>query len=194
MSKVRVLYSVLSLLGCGLAYHYFPVIVEERTNFNVFSYVGVVATFVGLLVAVCEVIHQLVRSIAVQDESRRLLRSVKNVEYAGTISHCLSIIDDVNGCFERADYHGALKSFRFFRRMVTSLYRGFGLKPDELRNGVRKKIGLLGELEEQLSAATHTSVEAPLSAPQRSKFRSDMLQIKNQIENYMHVDGAGDAS
>ncbi|HDS1736958.1 hypothetical protein [Pseudomonas sp. BP8] len=189
MSKIRALYTVVSVLGLVLAFIYYPKIVAENTAFNTFSYVGGVATFIGLFIAIAEIFNELWRARSIQEEAVRLLERVKNIDHVAAISHCLSTLDEVVVCFEREDYHGALKSFRYFRRMVISLYKRFGVQPDDVRVAASKKMGVLGELEALLSSATHTTEKAPLGNAQRILFRRDMLQIKHQIETHMHVEG-----
>lgn len=184
----------LSIVGVMLACFFYDGIVSDKSAFNTFSYVGVVATFIGLFVAVCEILHELTRSRSIQEESKRLLRSVKNIDHAGAISHALSTLDEVVVCFEREDYHGALKSFRYFRRIAIALYKRFGLNPDDIKVGASRKIGVLGELEGLLSSATHTTEDTPLGREQRISFRRDVLQIKFQIENHMHFEGEGHAA
>lgn len=179
---IRILYIVTCLAIALTSVYYFAEITNTQTTLNQISYIGTIATFIGLIIAVCEILHSLKVSNSIQDESNKLLLSFKNIENASSISYCLSMIDDVMSYFEVADYEGALRNFQFFRRMFVKLAADLEINLVHSKQNGTDKSGLLGEIEELFSAGTHTTEDSPLSNAQKNKIRKSLLHIKHKIE------------
>lgn len=173
---VRIVYALVSLIGAYLAYYFHDNIVSDNSNFNNFSYWGSVATFIGLMITVAEVIHNTCISKSIQKEAKSLLQKVKLIENASSISDCLAAIDDVSSSVAQEDYSSALKSFRFFRKICVKVIPDFD-------DSKEKKLGNLGEIELVLTKSiSATRLGDSLSKPQKTDLMKKVLLVKQNIE------------
>jgi hypothetical protein len=168
---IRVTYTIISLIGVYLAWSHYTEIVGESEKLNSFAYIGTVATLVGLLIAISEVLHNLHISKSIHKEASSLLKRVKQIENASSISDCLAAVDDVSSGVAIEDYKTALKSFHFFRKICVKVIPGFDIVQDG-------KLSALGELELFLIKATNTSPKAPLNKKQKTELIKKVLLIK----------------
>lgn len=172
---------MLSVIIALCAYYFYDKIFDytvktDRSGFNNFSYVGTVATLIGLIITVFEVIHNTYISKSIQAEAKSLLQKVKLIENASSISDCLAAIDDVSSSIAHEDYSSALKSFRFFRKICVKVIPNF----DDFKE---KQLGDLGEIELVLTKAiSGTKLGSSLNKPQKTKLMEKVLLVKQNIE------------
>jgi hypothetical protein len=111
MHKIRIAYAVISIIGVVVAYRYAGFVTETASYMNYVSYYGTVATVVGLLIAISEVLHSVSVTKSVRDEARSIFDRIRRIESASSLSDCLAAIDDVSNSVSKEDYQSALKSF-----------------------------------------------------------------------------------
>ncbi|MEZ8158473.1 hypothetical protein ACED66_19710 [Vibrio splendidus] len=176
--KVRLFYILISIGISTLAYLYQGDFLDANSSaLDKFSYIGTIATLIGLVIAIFEVIHSVHISNSIKDEASAILNKVKSVENASTVSDCLAAIDEVNGNIASNDFRSALKSFQYFRKLTVKVL------PDlDLNDG--NSLGKLGELELELSAATHTTAQAPLNKKQKHEMSKKVLIVKQNVERF----------
>lgn len=175
---IRIGYIIISIGLISLAISFYDDIIGNPAKFNQFSYIGTVATLVGLIVTIFEVIHNAYISKSIQKEASLLLNKVQLIENASSISDCLAAIDDVSHSLNNEDYKEALKSFLFFRRICVKAIPDF----DENIKDNSNPLNTLGNIEFVLRKATHTNINARLSKPQKTDLMKNILQIKQEIE------------
>ena len=173
---IRLTYSILSIVCAYVAYCYHSDIVKESSLFNDFSYVGTVATLIGLLITVFEVIHSVNISKSIQQEAKSLLKEVQLIESASSISDCLAAIDEVNKNVDIENYKSALKSFLYLRKICVKVV------PTVMVDG-NNQLSNLGQIEYVLHKATHTSPDARLSKKQKDDLIKKILLLKENFEN-----------
>ena len=172
---IRLLYTLMSGLLILIATHYKQQIINDISSFNEFSYIGVVATIIALLVAVFEIIHSINISKDIREEARSLLMQAQNVNGASFVSECLSVLDEANEHVSGERYSLSLKCFQHFRRTY--------LRISGPKDILVQIDGALGGIELGLQQATHTSASAPLTKGKRMQIQKDILNIKECLEN-----------
>lgn len=180
-NKIRVIYTVISAILVLLAYKYNCEIVKNPEKFNEFSYIGGVATLIGLLIAVSEVIHSVKISKSIQKEAAALINHTRTIELASLISECLSSLDEANDHLSSEKYLIALKCFQHFRR--THL-RAPG--SNEISEEIKTTIQ---DVEIALHSSTHASAKAPLTKRQRESIQSKIMLIKSALEKVTPIAG-----
>ncbi len=168
---------MVSVICIYAAYYYHDAIVGESKQLNNFSYVGTVATFIGLLITVAEVMQSLHISKSIRDEAKSLLEKVKLIESASSISDCLAAIDEVNQNVANEDYKSALKSFQYLRKIYVKVTPMIGFKDNS------EKLSSLGDIEYSLQKSTHTALDAPLNKRQKTELTKKILLLKQEFEN-----------
>lgn len=185
-NKIRVAYTIISVIFIFFAYEYNHEIVKNPDKFNEFGYIGGVATLIGLLIAVSEVIHSVRISKSIQKEAAALLNHARTIELASSISECLSTLDETNDHVSGERHLTALKCFQHFRR--THLHTSGTRKiSDEIKNTIQ-------EVEIALQSSTHASASAPLTRQQRINIQRKIMLIKSYFEKITPIDGDTHAS
>ncbi len=185
---IRISYLVVSVICIYAAYYYHDAIVGESKQLDNFSYVGTVATFIGLFITVAEVIQSLHISKSIRDEARSILEKVKFIENASSISDCLAAIDEVNQNVANEDYKSALKSFQYLRKVYVKVAPIIDIKGDD------SQLSSLGEIELSLQKSTHTTPDAPLNKKQKTDLTKKILLLKQEFENMNPARGSKDAA
>ncbi|EIY6182707.1 hypothetical protein MND25_004686 [Vibrio parahaemolyticus] len=188
LHPIRIIYLLISLFITFVAYYFHDVFLSsESSNLDYFSYIGTVATLIGLLVAIFEVFHSIHLAKSIQEEASTILTRVKSVENASTISDCISAIDDVNSHIAQNDFKLAVKSFQYFRKLSVKTVPGFAsVSANELSS--------LSKLELSLSAATHSTAASPLNKGQKQELAKEVLLIKQKLEDYNPARGENNAA
>lgn len=171
---IRIAYLLISLGVLLVSLKFQDEVVGNDGYLNEFSYFGVVATLIALLVAVFEVLHSVHVSKSIRDEARKLLKQARDVSGASFVSECLAVLDEANEHVSGERYVLSLKCFQHFRRTY--------LRVSGPENLVNEIDGVLGNIELSLQQATHASPKAPLGKGKRSKIQKDILNIKRCLE------------
>lgn len=171
---VRAIYLLISAATIAISLHYKDKIVTDSSSFNEFSYAGVVATIIALVIAIFEVIHSISISKSIHEEARKLIKQAQDINGASFASECLSALDEANEHISGERYSSSLKCFQQFRRTYLRISG-----PEHL---VAKIDSELGEIELSLQQATHTSANAPLTKAKRTRIQKDILDIKKNLE------------
>lgn len=185
---LRISYSIFTVGAAFAAYSFSHLFVNDRSNaLDTFSYIGTVATLIGLIITICEIIHNISVSKSIKAETFAVVDRVKRVENASTVSECLAALDDVNSAISSNNYVMALKIFQLFRKLC--LKTGVVLESDPDENN----IGILNSLEQKLMSATHSTDMTPLSPVQKSDLTKKTLVIKESIEKANPANGGSNA-
>jgi hypothetical protein len=171
---IRLTYLVISMGVLFASLVFKEKIVGNSVHFNEFSYFGVVATLIALVVAIFEVLHSVNVSKSIRDEARKILKLTLDVNGASFVSECLAALDEVNEHVAGERYILSLKCFQYFRRTF--------LRISGPENIVNQIDGALGGIELNLQQATHTTAKAPLAKNTKSKIQRDILAIKKCLE------------
>lgn len=181
-------YLVVSPICIFLAYYHHDAIVSEHKPLDDFSYIGTVATVIGLLITVTEVMQSMHISKSIRDEVKSILEKVKLIENASSISDCLAAIDEVNQNVANEDYKSALKSFQYLRKVCVKVTPTINIKDSN------NKLSILNDIEFSLQKSTHTTIDAPLSKPQKTVLTKKILQLKEEFENINPARGSKNAT
>ncbi|HCE1991831.1 hypothetical protein ACSTJ7_09590 [Vibrio parahaemolyticus] len=173
--SVRTGYAFVSLGIIVGSYYFREIFISEGSDPQaLLSYFGTVASLVGLLIAVCEVIHSVNISKSIRETASDLLEQAKKIEQASGTSDCVSLLDDINHSLMSGDYKSAYKSFQHFRKLCIKL------KPelDEVDTG---KLNTLGTIEQELMMFTKGT---PNSIPNAKikKTTDKILLLKQKVE------------
>ncbi|MCH4814079.1 hypothetical protein [Vreelandella neptunia] len=171
---IRIAYLLISLGVLIASLKFKDEVIGNDGYLNEFSYFGVVATLIALLVTVFEVLHSVHVSKSIRDEARNLLKQARDVNGASLVSECLAVLDEVNEHVSGERYVLSLKCFQHFRRTY--------LRVSGPESRVNEINGVLGNIELSLQQATHTSPKAPLDKKKKSKIQIDILNIKRCLE------------
>lgn len=188
-SAIRVIYIIFSLSIVFCSYKYSNTFINTSSKaLDVLSYIGTVATIIGLIITICEVIHNVQVSKSIKIEAEVIFSRIKSIENASTISECLAALDDVNNAILSNDFKLALKVYQFFRKLCVKV--GVSLTSDS----DDKKIDLLGAMEQSIMSASHSSPSSPLTPAQKNKLTNQLLKIKKRIENANPANGGNNAA
>lgn len=171
---IRFAYFLVSVVALLVSLVFKEDVIENAGYLNGFSYFGVVATLIALVVAVCEVLHSVTVSKSIRDEAREILKQVQEVSGASFVSECLALLDEANEHVSGERYVLSLKCFQHFRRTY--------LRISGPENLVKKIDDALCEIELSLQQATHTSAQAPLGKGKKVKIQKSILNIKRCLE------------
>lgn len=173
-NRIRIAYLLISI-GLFIASLIFKEkIIGNDSYLNNFSYFGVVATLIALMVAVSEVWHSIIISKSIRDEVREIFNQARNVNGASFVSECLSVLDEANEHISGERYALSLKCYQYFRRTYLRISG-----PENLINEID---GALNEIEHCLQQATHATAKAPLGKSKRTQIQKDILSIKKRLE------------
>lgn len=171
---IRIVYLLISVGVLSASLIFKEKVIGNDGYLNEFSYFGVVATLIALVVAVFEVLHSVSVSKSIRDEARRILRQAQDVNGASFVSECLAVLDEANEHVSGERYVLSLKCFQYFRRTYLRISG-----PESLVNEIDS---VLGNIELDLQQATHASAKAPLTKGKRVKIQKDILDIKRSLE------------
>jgi hypothetical protein len=93
---IRLAYGAASMGIVWAAYHFRVEVLSDKDSFDRFSYIGGVATFIGLLITVSEVLQAISISKGIRAEARALLAEARKIDRAALLSECLLLIDRIN--------------------------------------------------------------------------------------------------
>lgn len=172
---IRVAYLLISAGVLGASLIFKEQVIGNDGYLNEFSYFGVVATLIALVVAVFEVLHSVSVSKSIRDEAKKILKQAQDVNGASFVSECLAVLDEANEHVSGERYVLSLKCFQHFRRTYLRISG-----PESL---VKEIDSVLGDIELNLQQATHTSAQAPLGKGKRAKIQKDILNIKRCLED-----------
>lgn len=171
---VRVLYTAISIIAIFIAIKFKEKVLADPLAFNDFSYFGVVATLIALLISLSEVFHSINISKGILHEAKRLLKESQATNGASFVSECLSVLDEVNDHISGERYGFSLKCFQHFRRTYLRI-SGSGEQ-------IKQADILISKVELSLQRATHTTPNAPLPKKKRMEIQESVLNIKEIIE------------
>ena len=173
-NQIRKTYVIISFCFVAAAWYLHDLVLKNIELNTTFSYIGVIATIIGLYIAIAEIIHNASISKTIEQQSNELLTKVKTIETASNISDCLSLIDALNLSLARDDYKGALAEFQCFRKISVKVLPNLSDKAENLN--------LLGELEQGLLRIYNATKSAPINKAQKTQLLKKVLLLKQQIE------------
>ncbi|MBL8261354.1 MAG: hypothetical protein JNM58_02930 [Xanthomonadaceae bacterium] len=183
---IRFAYVFVSVAVAIAASRYKSDVLASTDSLNEFSYVGTVATVIGLIIAASEVVHSLRVSIAIRKEANKLFSAAKALDGASSISECLSSLDEVGRLISSEDYEFSLRCFQHFRRTYARV-PGNGAEIVAIDTQ-------LNDIELGLHQAVHTRPQAPLEKKKRIALSKGILSIKESLEKINPVRGSVYAS
>lgn len=173
---IRIFCAVSCSLLIIVAYSGYERVLALRRNFDIFSYAGTVATLVGLIIAVCEVLNGVRVSKSIQHEARSVLTHANRVDAAAGIGHCVSALNEVISYVNQNDYRFAWRCFVFFRKTYVRIF------PKASGDGNPDGLNVLGQIEEVFAYALNRGVPGYLSRVQKTELVKKLLQVKQEIE------------
>lgn len=175
VGRIRLAYIFISGLSVVLAYCFYGKVLPDAAPkaFDTFSYIGTVATLIGLLITVSEVWHSVSVSKSIQKQAEELVNRLKRVETASGISDCVSILDDVTRSYSGNSYLNALVYFQYFRKICVKL----------LPQSDTVTQGSLGRIEQLLSSAVSATARTPVPQKIKNDVTDMLMALKTSIEN-----------
>lgn len=171
---IRIAYAAVSACIVWVAYRYHAEVLADMDTFNRLSYVGGVATFIGLLITVCEVLHAISISKGIRAEARALLAQARSIDRAALLSECLLMIDRIHGDLIDRRHATALQCLQQIRRTYLRAASA-GMEPDEL-------LTELAKAEALLQGSGRTSIGSLESRTRLDEIRAILLKAKTSIE------------
>lgn len=172
---IRVTYFIVSIAVAILGYIFNDLVLSKTaTPLDKFSYIGTIATHIGLLIAVSEIFHSIKVSQELKSETSKLLQKIRNFDYAALTIQCQHCLDDASQLISTENYSLALKAFQYFR--IT--YSKFSLEIQE-RDTINS---ILKETESTIHIGLHSSTASPLSSRQRKLLVNNILTIKDVLQ------------
>ena len=153
------------------------ILIADQSALNALSYWGTVATVLALLLAISELIYSMQTSKALQEQTLLVLRDVKRVENASTLSECIAELDNITREVSSERYDAALAGFQHFRRLLIRAIASAKLHPTSIGS-----LNEMGSLELTLIKATRGTASAGLSKPQKHELLTRLLVLKQIVE------------
>lgn len=178
MSRYRKGHILISIIVVILSIVYHKRFLNEcSTNLETLSYIGTVATFIGVVIAVLEILHSVSISSSIRDESQKLLSRYKALNKASTSSECVLILDEVRREYSKGDYATALRCFQYFRR----LYLTINYEDAEIKRG-----NPLDLCETFLQQMQHEDAKSPMPNSRKNRFLEAISTLKTNAEKIRH--------
>lgn len=171
---IRLAYGAASICIVWAAYGFRVEVLSDRDTFDRFSYIGGVATFVGLLITVSEVLHAINLSKGIQAEARALLAEARKVDRAALFSECLLMIDRINDDLTGQRFSTALQGLQQVRR---SFLRA--ATPNSSCSALAER---LAALEELLQGSIRVAALSPRSKRDAVEIQEGLLAAKQILE------------
>lgn len=189
MMNARFASWVLATLLLALAFWKSSILIADQTALNTVSYWGTVATVLALLLAIAELVHSIRVSKTLQQQTLQVLRDVKRIENASTLSECISELDNITREISSERYDAALAGFQHLRRLMIRTEANVHLPALPVDS-----LNKMGELELKLISATRVTASAGLSKPQKHELLNQLLMLKQMIETQNPANGAPNAA
>lgn len=149
-------------------------------NFKVFSYYGVVATFIALIITIFEISYSISISSSLKDKVELELSNHRNLELNWDASRCVEMVETMKDYLSREKYTEVKMVGREVRKLVRKHYpelstRHYGVV--DLKNITL--VSLIEGMERYESIPSSTEV----STQQIRKYNSALSELINDIEN-----------
>jgi hypothetical protein len=167
-----------AVIGMATAAWFSGRLVTDTVALNTVSYWGTVATLIALLLAIAEIVHSIQTTKSIQEQTLLVLRDVKRVEDASTISDCVAAIDIITREVLSERYDAALGAFQHFRKLCIRTVPDF-----KAPAGTSPNLNEMSQLELKLLSATRVNASAALSKPQKHELLTRLLAVKQAVEN-----------
>jgi len=171
---IRLAYGAASVGIVWAAYHFRIEVLSDKDTFDRFSYIGGVATFIGLLITVCEVLQAISISKGIRAEARALLAEARKVDRATLFSECLLMIDRINDDVIDRRFGTALQGLQQVRRSFLRAATP-STSPEALS-------GKLAEVEELLQESVRAAAAASRSKRGSVDIQQALLAAKEILE------------
>lgn len=171
---IRLSYCAASVGIVWAAYHFRVDVLSDKDTFDRFSYIGGVATFVGLLITVSEVLQAISISKGIRAEARALLAEARKVDRAALFSECLLMIDRINDDVIDRRFGTALQGLQQVRRSFLRAATPC-TSPEALS-------GKLAEVEELLQDSVRAAATASRSKRSSVEIHEALLAAKEILE------------
>jgi len=173
---IRLAYGSISACIVWIAYRFHMEVLADREAFDRLSYIGGIATFIGLLITVSEVLHAISISKGIRAEARALLAEARKIDRAALLSECLLLIDRVNDDLIDNRRSTALQCVQQARR---SFLRA--MPPSAGSDALCRE---LSELEAHLQGAIRSNDrQARLSKRVLTEIQEHSLKVKQSFEH-----------
>jgi hypothetical protein len=179
---IRVTYVAVSGIVVVASVIYRAPILASQNSLNNFSYVGCVATLVGLIVAILEIVHGASVSRSIRDEVRRIVDGGRSVDRATMAVECLSYLDEASEHVTGERYQLSLKCVQYARKNYMRI-ASVAQMEEEMTD-------TMGKIELGLVKGTHTTAATPLRKWERVAIQQDILTMKLHLERLVNVFGA----
>ncbi|ANH69577.1 hypothetical protein [Mitsuaria sp. 7] len=163
---IRLAYGAASVGIVWAAYHFRVEVLSDKDTFDRFSYIGGVATFIGLLITVSEVLQAISISKGIRAEARALLAEAQKVDRAALFSECLLMIDRINDDVIDKRFATALQGLQQVRRSFLRAATP-STSPEALS-------GKLAEVEELLQESVRAAATA-------SRYKRGSVEIQQAL-------------
>lgn len=172
---IRITYGSVCACIVWAAYRYQGTVLSDKDAFDRLSYIGGIATFIGLVITGSEVLHAISISKGIRAEARALLAQARTVDRAALLSECLLMIDRINDDLIDRRHATALQTVQQMRR---SYLRAMSTSPS-----AEPLAGELAELEQSLQEAIRSGPRSA-SFPKRvqSEIQKRCLDVKQSLE------------
>ncbi|MGA7439361.1 MAG: hypothetical protein WBW32_14685 [Luteibacter sp.] len=145
-------------------------ILSDRVHLDDFSYIGGVATCVGLIIAILEIAHVASVSRSIRDEVAHVVDHGRIVDRATLVIDCLSALDEASNHVTDERYEMSLKCVQYARKNCMRIASIGTIEPDVASR--------LGKIELGLVLGTHTNASAPLQKRDRVEIQEQILDLK----------------
>ncbi len=169
---IRLAYGSISACIVWIAYRFHMEVLADREAFDRLSYIGGIATFIGVLITVSEVLHAISISKGIRAEARALLAEARKIDRAALLSECLLMIDRTSDDVIAGRHRTALQGVQQIRR---SFLRAAWPGPKVLS-------GKLAEVEVLLQTAVQASALASRSKRDNAALQAGLLDAKEILE------------
>ncbi|WP_213757860.1 hypothetical protein [Delftia sp. WY8] len=180
-NSIRIIYTIFSLLALVISILFGNHIIDNQVLLNKFGFYGGIATFIGLVIAIMEIIHNVKLSKGIKSEAKTLFENVSRVNHAAYFSEYLISLDETNDHLSGDRYLQALKCFQYYRRTYARLPIDSSMH-DSLRDLIRNT-------EVSLHSYSNATPKNPITKQQRTEIQTSILAIKSKIEDISRQKG-----
>ncbi|MDH0862909.1 hypothetical protein [Mitsuaria sp. GD03876] len=172
---IRLAYGAVSICIAWAAYSFRVEVLSDKDTFDRFAYIGGVATFIGLLITVSEVLHAIGISKGIRAEARALLAEARKIDRAALFSECLLMIDRINDDLIGGRFSTALQGLQQVRRSF--------LRASTSNSGTDPLSAKLAGVEELLQGSIRMAAMAPRSKRDAVEIQEGLLAAKQILEH-----------
>jgi hypothetical protein len=172
----RFFYIIVCIIITCLLFYYRDVFLapNNQINLNIFSYIGTIATLIGLIITIFEIINTSQRQEKIQNEIKKAIDEKEDYFNLHISKELFFLIDDIGKTFNDEKYKESLSLLLVFRRILLNINLE---SQEDLNQHLDNAEKILMEIK-SLNEKPNMKKSKPIK-----EFQSEVIKIRNKLSN-----------